>query len=159
MSDDIFLTQAGFVKLKEELDYLTKVRRREVSEQIREARLKGDLKENAEYDAAKEEQANIERRVSDLEYKLSKVRIIERENIATDKVYIGATVTILDLDSNDKEVYTLVSKEEADYSQNKISIESPIGKGLLGKGLGDIVKIQVPAGDLNYKIIEIKRQF
>lgn len=157
MGDDIFLTQAGYEKLKEELNYLIKVRRRELSEQIREARLKGDLRENAEYDAAKEAQAELEKRISDLEYKLSRVRIIERENIAKDKVYIGATVTILDLDSQNKEIYTLVSKEEADYSQNKISIESPIGKGLLGKKIDETVKIEVPAGELNYKVINIER--
>ena len=157
MSEDIFLTQAGHDKLKEELDYLIKVRRREISEQVREARLKGDLKENAEYDAAKEAQARIESKISDLEYKLSRTRIIERENIVKDKVYIGATVTLLDLDTQNNDVYTLVSKEEADYSQGKISIESPIGKALLGKKVNRIVKIQIPAGDLNYKIVKIER--
>ena len=104
MSDDIFLTQAGFEKLKEELDHLIKVNRREISHQIREARLKGDLKENAEYDAAKEAQANLEKRIQELEYKLSRTRIIERENIPKDKVYIGATVTLLDLDTEKNEV-------------------------------------------------------
>lgn len=157
MSDDIFLTQDGYDKLKEELDYLAKVRRREISQQVREARLKGDLRENAEYDAAKEAQANLEKRISELEYKLSRARIIERENIPKDKVYIGATVTLLDLDTEKNEVYTLVSKEEADYSLGKISIDSPIGKSLLGKKIKETVKIQIPAGELNYKIIEIKR--
>jgi transcription elongation factor GreA len=157
MGDDIFLTQAGYDKLKDELDYLIKVRRKEVSQQIREARLKGDLRENAEYDIAKETQAELERKISELEYKLSKARIIERENIAQDKVYIGATVTLLDLDTQDQEVYTLVSKEEADYSESKISMESPIGKALLGKKVGDSVKVDVPDGELNYKVINIQR--
>ncbi|MFH1621681.1 MAG: transcription elongation factor GreA [Candidatus Omnitrophota bacterium] len=157
MSGDIFLTQAGYDKLKDELDFLKKVRRKEISEQIKEARLKGDLKENAEYSAAKEEQANVEARISELEYKLSSVRIIERENIAKDKAYIGASVTLMDLDTDKKELYILVSKEEADYSQNKISIESPIGKALLGKKIEEVVKIQVPAGELNYKVIDIQR--
>ncbi|MBL7197566.1 MAG: transcription elongation factor GreA [Candidatus Omnitrophica bacterium] len=157
MSEDVFLTQSGYDKLKEELDFLIKVRRREVAEQIKEARLKGDLKENAEYDAAKEAQAILESRISELEYKLGGARIIERENISKDKVYIGAMVTLLDLDTQNQEVYTLVSKEEADYSQNKISIESPIGSALLGKKIGEVVKIQVPAGELNYKIIKIQR--
>lgn len=157
MADDVFLTQAGYDKLKEELDFLIKVRRREIAAQIGEARLKGDLKENAEYDAAKETQASIEGRIAELEYKLSRARIIERENIAKDKIYIGATATLLDLDTEKQEVYTLVSKEEADYNQNKISIESPIGKALLGKKINDLVKIEVPAGDLNYKIIDIQR--
>ncbi|MFC1709647.1 transcription elongation factor GreA [Candidatus Omnitrophota bacterium] len=155
--DDIFLTQAGYEKLKDELDHLIKVSRREIAREIGEARLKGDLKENAEYHAAKEAQGSIEGRISDLEYKLSRVRIIERENISKDKVYIGATVTLIDLDTENKEVYILVSKEEADYNQNKISIESPIGKSLLGKKIDDTVKIEVPAGDLNYKIIDIQR--
>ncbi|MBL7197482.1 MAG: transcription elongation factor GreA [Candidatus Omnitrophica bacterium] len=157
MSEDIFLTQAGYEKLKDNLDHLIKVRRKEISQQIMEARLKGDLKENAEYDAAKEAQASLENKISELEYKLSKARIIERENIAKDKIYIGATATLLDLDSQNKEVYTLVSKEEADYSSGKISIESPIGKALLGKKIDEIVKIEIPAGELNYKVIKIER--
>jgi len=157
MGDDIFLTQAGYDKLKDELDRLIKVCRKEISQQVREARLKGDLRENAEYDAAKEAQAELERRIGELEYKLSKARIIERENIAQDKVYIGATATLLDLDTQSQEVYTLVSKEEADYSQGKISIESPIGKALLGKKIDEIVKVVVPDGELNYKILNIKR--
>lgn len=157
MGSDIFLTQAGYDKLKDELDFLKKVRRKEISKQIEEARLKGDLKENAEYHAAKEEQANVEARISDLEYKLSSVRIIERENIAKDKAYIGAKVTLIDLDTEKKELYILVSKEEADYSQNKISLESPIGQALLGKKIDEVVKIQVPAGELNYRIIDIQR--
>lgn len=157
MGDDIFLTQAGYDKLKDELDYLIKFRRKEISQQVREARLKGDLRENAEYDAAKEAQAELERKISELEYKLSKARIIERENIAHDKVYIGATVTLLDLDTQNQEVYILVSKEEADYSQGKISIESPIGKSLLGKKVDDVIKVAVPDGELNYKITAIKR--
>lgn len=157
MSEDIFLTQAGYEKLKDNLDHLIKVSRKEISQQIMEARLKGDLKENAEYDAAKEAQASLENKISELEYKLSKARIIERENIAKDKIYIGATATLLDLDSQNKEVYTLVSKEEADYSLGKISIESPIGKALLGKKIDEIVKIEIPAGELNYKVIKIER--
>lgn len=157
MGEDVFLTQAGYEKLKAELDFLIKVRRKEITEQVREARLKGDLKENAEYDAAKEAQADLEKKIQDLEYKLSRARIIEREEIPKDKVYIGATVILLDLDRDTKEIYTLVSKEEADYTQNKISIESPIGKSLLGKKIEDAVKIQVPAGELNYKIIDIQR--
>ncbi|MFC1645586.1 transcription elongation factor GreA [Candidatus Omnitrophota bacterium] len=157
MGDDIFLTQAGYDKLEKELGHFKSVRRREIAKEIGEARLKGDLKENAEYHAAKEEQASIEGRISDLEYKLSRARIIERENIANDKVYIGATATLLDLDTENHQVYILVSKEEADYSQNKISIESPIGKALLGKKIDEVVKVQVPAGELNYKVIKIER--
>jgi len=157
MGDDVFLTQAGYDKLKDELDYLIKVSRKEISQQVREARLKGDLMENAEYDAAKEAQAALESRISELEYKLSRARIIERENIPQDKAYIGATVTLLDLDTQAEEIYTLVSKEEADYSQGKISIESPIGKAVLGKKINEVVKVDVPDGELNYKITNIRR--
>ncbi|MDD5292373.1 MAG: transcription elongation factor GreA [Candidatus Omnitrophica bacterium] len=157
MGDDVFLTQAGYDKLKDELDRLIKVCRKEISQQVREARLKGDLKENAEYDAAKEAQAELEGRISELEYNLTRARIIERENIPQDKAYIGATVTLLDLDTQAEEVYTLVSKEEADYSQGKISIESPIGKAVLGKKVNEVIKVDAPAGELNYKVINIKR--
>ena len=157
MSDDVFLTQAGYEKLREELNHLTKVRRREISNEIGEARLKGDLKENAEYDAAKEAQGKLEQRIAELEMKLSKVRIIERENIPKDKVFIGATVSLIDLDTESKDIYTLVSKEEANYEQSKISIESPIGQALLGKKIGDVVNIEVPAGELHYKIVDITR--
>lgn len=157
MNDDVFLTQAGYEKLREELNFLTKVRRKEISKEIGEARLKGDLKENAEYDAAKEAQAKLEQRIAELELKLSKARIIERENIPKDKVFIGATVTLIDLDTGNQDIYTLVSKEEANYEQNKISIESPIGKALLGKKIDDILNIDVPAGELHYKISNITR--
>ena len=158
MDGDVFLTQKGYEKLQEELEYLSKVKRRDISKQIGEARLKGDLKENAEYDAAKEAQAHLEKRIVDLQGKLARVRIIERENIPSDKAYIGATVTVLDLDTEQKEVYMLVSKEEADYTQNKISIESPVGKALLGKAKNEEVTIQVPAGELRYKIVAISRE-
>jgi transcription elongation factor GreA len=155
--NDIFLSQKGFEKLKEELDALKGPRRREISGQIAKARAMGDLSENAEYDAAKDAQAHLEKRIHELEDKLSRARIIENENIASDKVYVGATVCLKDLDTEEELEYVIVSPPEADYAQNKISIESPIGKALMGQAEGVAVKIHVPAGILTYKILKITR--
>lgn len=156
-TQEIFLTQKGFEKLKEELDCLKGPRRREISSQIARARAMGDLSENAEYDAAKEAQAHLEKKIMELEDKLSRARIIENENIASDKVYVGATVKLKDEDAQEELEYIMVSPPEADYAQNKISIESPIGKALMGQEEGAAVKINVPAGILSYKILKITR--
>ena len=157
MSDDVYLSQEGFQKLSDELERLKTKERRKISKAIGEARLQGDLSENAEYDAAKEAQAHNERRVSELESQISRARIIDNENIPKDKAYIGAIVTIEDFESDEEIIYTLVSQEEANYEEGKISITSPVGKALLGKKLNDEVAISVPAGDLRYKIIKIER--
>jgi transcription elongation factor GreA len=154
---DIFLTQKGYEQLREELDFLKTKKRREIAQTIARARAMGDLSENAEYDAAKEAQGHLEKRIAELEDKLSRARIIENENIPTDKVYIGACVKLRDEDTEEESAYTLVSPAEADYTQNKLSIESPIGKALLGRKAGETVEIQVPAGILKYRIIEISR--
>ncbi|MDD5137873.1 MAG: transcription elongation factor GreA [Candidatus Omnitrophota bacterium] len=154
---DIFLTQKGYEQLREELELLKTKKRREIAQTIARARAMGDLSENAEYDAAKEAQGHLEKRIAELEDKLSRARIIENENIPTDKVYIGACVKLRDQDTEEESAYTLVSPAEADYTQNKLSIESPIGKALLGRKAGDVVEIQVPAGILKYRIIEISR--
>lgn len=154
---DVFLTQEGFQRLKEELDHLKKTKRREIAQQLEKARAMGDLSENAEYDAAKEAQGHLEKRIRELEDKLSRARIIENENIPTDKVYVGAKVKLLDLESAQDLEYVIVSPPEADYAQNKISIESPIGKALLGHKENDIVEIKVPAGLLKYRIVRISR--
>ncbi len=154
---EVYLSRAGYEKLREELEYLKVTKRREISKAIGEARLQGDLSENAEYDAAKEAQGHCEARIAELEGKLSNVRIIEDLDIPADKVYIGAVVTLQDLDSGDALTYTMVSPEEADYEQNKLSIMSPIGKGLLGKREGEEVEVKVPAGTLKYKILKIER--
>ncbi len=155
--NDIFLTQAGFEKLKEELDNLKTVKRREIAKQLEKARALGDLSENAEYDAAKDAQAHLEKRIAELEDKLVRARIIEHENIATDKVYIGAKVRLRDEDTEEELEYHLVSPPEADYSKLKISIESPIGKALMGRKAEEIVEIKVPAGILKYRILSITR--
>lgn len=154
---EVYLSREGYEKLREELEYLKTTKRREISKAIGEARLQGDLSENAEYDAAKEAQGHCEARIAELEGKLSNVRIIEDLNIPSDKVYIGAIVTLQDLDSGETMKYTMVSPEEADYESNKLSIMSPVGKGLLGKSEGQDVDVQVPAGTLRYKVLKIER--
>lgn len=157
MAGEVYLTKEGFEKLQQELERLKTVERSRISKAIGEARLLGDISENAEYDSAKDAQAHCEARIAELEEKLARVRIIENENIPKDKAFIGAMVTLIDMDTEAEERYTLVSHEEANYEQGKISIQSPIGKALLGKGLKDVVSINVPAGVLKYKIIKIER--
>ena len=157
MAGEIYLTRAGFEKLRMDLERLQTVERRRIAKAIGEARAQGDISENAEYDAAKDAQAHNEARIADLEGKLAKVRIIENENIPSDKIYIGAIVTLKDLDTAEKLTYMLVSGEEANYEENKISVFSPIGKGLMGHAAGEEVTIKVPAGILKYKILKIER--
>ena len=154
---EIYLTREGYEKLMEELQTLKTVRRRELSKAIGEARAHGDISENAEYDAAKEAQGLNEKRIAELEFKLSQVRIIDNENMSCDEVLIGATVLIRDEVTAEEFEYTFVSEEEADYTQNKISITSPIGKGLLEHKPGQTVEIKIPAGVLKYKILKISR--
>jgi len=153
-----YLTKKGHQKLMEELEYLKTVRRRELSKMIGEARAQGDISENADYDAAKDEQGMNEKKIAELEMKLVSCRILEYEDIASDQVLIGATVRIKDLDSGEELKYTLVSEAEADYNQNKISVSSPVGQGLLEHKLNETVEIKIPAGILKYKILEISRE-
>lgn len=155
---EIYLTRKGYQKLSEELEHLKKVKRKEFSKAIGEARAHGDISENAEYDAAKEAQAHNEKRIAELEAKLAGARIIEDHDIAADEVLIGATVKLKDLDTEEELEYILVSPEEADYNQNKISISSPVGKGLLYHKENDTVEIKIPAGMLKYKILKISRE-
>ena len=154
---DNFISREGYKKLIKELEYLKTVKRKEMSKAVGEAREKGDLKENAEYDAAKDAQALNEKKIADLEAKLSRTQIIDDRNIAGDKVLIGATVKLRDMESGDEVEYTLVSELEADYSKGKISITSPVAKSLLGHKENEIVEIKVPAGILKYKILKISR--
>lgn len=155
--DDVFLTRDGHEKLIDKLTYLKGARRREISQAIAKARSFGDISENAEYDAAKEAQGLNEKEIAELEEKLSRARIIEDENISKDEVRIGAMVQLKDLDTDEELCYTLVSEAEADYSHNKISLVSPVGKALLGHKENEVVAINVPAGILKYKIIKISR--
>lgn len=154
---DLYLTKKGHQKLAEELEYLKTTRRRQLSKAIGEARAHGDISENAEYDAAKDAQGMNEKRIAELEQKLASARILD-ENIPTDEVLIGAKVKLKDLATDEELEYTLVSGEEANYEENKISISSPIGSSLLNHKLKEIVEIQVPAGTLRYKILEISRE-
>lgn len=156
MSDEVYLTRVGYQKLYDEFEQLKKDKLK-ISAEIETARLQGDISENAEYDAAKEAQAHNAARTADLESKLTRVRIIEDENIPSDKIYIGAIVTLKDIDTDEKMKYMLVSAEEADYEENKVSIVSPIGKALLGHAKGEKLEIKVPAGVLNYKVLKIER--
>lgn len=154
---DVYLTKGGYEKLKKELEHLKTVRRRELSKAVSQAREHGDISENAEYDAAKESLALNEERIRQLESKLAQAHIIDNENISKDQVFIGATVKLKDVDNDEEIEYTLVSELEADYAQGKISVESPVAKALLTRKVGEIVKIEVPAGTLNYKILKISR--
>jgi len=155
--EDIYLTRNGYEKLSEELDYLKKGKRRQLSKAIGEARAHGDISENAEYDAAKDAQGMNEKKIAELEFKLAHARIIENEDIKSDEVLIGAIVALKDVDSQEVLEYTLVSETEADYNAGKISLTSPVGAALLNHKEKDIVEIKVPAGILRYEILKISR--
>jgi transcription elongation factor GreA len=156
MSGEIYLTQEGYEKLVSELEYLKTVKRRQLSKAVGEARSHGDISENAEYDAAKDAQGHNEKQIAELEEKLARVRILDKD-MPGDQVLIGANVKLLDMDTEEEIEYTLVSELEADYNQNKISVTSPVGEGLLGKKEGEVAEIKVPAGILKYKIVKISR--
>ena len=152
-----YLTRDGYEKLRKELEFLKTVKRKELSKAIGEARSHGDISENAEYDSAKESQGLNEKKIAELEATLSNAQILDDQNISKDEVLIGATVKLKDLDSNEELEYMLVSEEEADYSQGKISVTSPVGSALLNHKKGETVSIKVPAGTLKYKILAISR--
>ncbi len=143
-------------QMVEELKHLKVVRRKEVAKALEEARAHGDLRENAEYEAAKQEQALLEARIGEMEDKLSRVRLLEDANITGEHVSIGCVVTVKDLKTKQEEAYILVGEEEADIRANKISIRTPIAKGLIGKKPGEVVEIAVPAGSLKYEILKIE---
>ncbi|MDR2621960.1 MAG: transcription elongation factor GreA [Dysgonamonadaceae bacterium] len=150
-----YMTKEGYNKLLEEVNYLETERRPAISKQIAEARDKGDLSENAEYDAAKEAQGLLEAKISQLKTLISNSRLIDESQITTDSVQILNKVTIRNTKNNQKMSYTLVSESEADLKQGKIAIGTPIGKGLMGKKVGDVVDIKVPNGVLNFEIVDI----
>ena len=152
-----YFTEEGLKKLKDELDHLERVERPSISKQIAEARDKGDLSENAEYDAAKEAQGMLEMKISKLKDIISKARIIDESKMDSSKAYILSTVTIKNLKNNQQMKYTLVPEKEANIREGKLSVDSPIAKGLLGKTVGEQVEITVPAGQIQFEIIEITR--
>ena len=155
MSDIIYLSKVGYDNLKEELHRLKTIERPSIINQIAEARDKGDLSENAEYDAAKEAQGLLESRISKLEIDLSNSRVIDESKLNNNNVSLLSKVTIKNIANNNEMTYKIVSESEADLSQKKISASSPIGKGLIGKKVGDITDIVVPNGTLKFEIINI----
>ena len=157
MSDKIPLTREGYDKTVKEIEHLKGVRRREIAQDIAKARAFGDLKENAEYDAAKNSQAMNERKIAELEGKLANSQIIDESKIPKDQVFIGATILLKDLKNQDELTYSIVSPDEANFDDGKISVQSPIAQGLLGLKVGDIAQIKIPAGLLKYKVLKISR--
>ena len=155
MSDIIYLSKKGYDDLREELNKLKTVDRPNVINQIAEARDKGDLSENAEYDAAKEAKGLLEARIAKLEVDLSNSRVIDESKLDNSKVSLLSVVTIKNLANNSQMSYTIVSESEADLSQKKISASSPIGKGLIGKEVGDVADIVVPNGTIKFEILKI----
>jgi len=155
---EVILTQEGLKKLEEELEHLKSVKRREVAERIKIAIGYGDISENSEYEDAKNEQAFIEGRIITLEKMLRNARIINDEDVDTNTVSVGSIVILEDLEFKDTVEYSIVGSAESDPLQNKISNESPVGKAILGKSKGSIVDVNVPAGVIQYKIIDIKKK-
>ena len=150
-----YVSQEGFDALRDEITHLEKVERKKISGQIAEARDKGDLSENAEYDAAKEAQGLLELRISKLKNTLAKSRVIDPKDLDLSKVNILSTVRLLNKKFNKEVTYTIVAESEANLKELKISVESPIGKGLMGKKIGEIAEIVVPAGNIQFEILEI----
>lgn len=157
MSELVYYTEEGLQKLKADLYHLKSVERPNVARQIADARDKGDLSENAEYDAAKEAQGLLEARIAKMEAELAKARILDESQIDISKVLIMSKVTIKNSVNGAKMTYTIVPESEADLKAKKISISSPIAKGLLGKKIGDSAEIQVPNGLMKFEIVEISR--
>ncbi|HRN42286.1 MAG TPA: transcription elongation factor GreA [Vicingus sp.] len=157
MSQINYYTEEGFKKLTEELDQLKSIERARISAQIAEARDKGDLSENAEYDAAKEAQGLLELKISKLETIVANARIIDESQLDTSKALILSKVKIKNLANKMEMEYTLVSEKEANLKEKKISVDSPIGNALLGKSKGDVVEVTVPTGKVNFEIIAISR--
>ncbi len=155
MSNINYYTKEGLERLKDELSHLKKVERPRISEQIAEARDKGDLSENAEYDAAKEAQGLLEMKISKLEDTLANARVLDSSKLDTNKVMVLSTVKLKNVATKAEMSYTLVSESESDLRAGKISINSPIGKGLMGKEKGEIAEIQVPSGKMQFEILDI----
>ena len=157
MADQVMLTEEGFEKLENELEYLETEKRREVAKRIKVAREFGDISENSEYDDAKNEQAFVEGRIQEIKNMLNDAHVVKDEDVTDKQVNLGTTVMLHDLDSAEKISYTLVGSAEADPLNYKISNESPIGKAILGHAIGDQVKVETPAGEVEYEIISIKK--
>lgn len=151
------LTYEGLQKLEEELQDLKVVKRREIAQKIKEAREQGDLSENAEYDAAKDEQRDIEARIEEIENILKNAEVVVEDEVDLDKISVGCKVRILDIEYDEELEYKIVGSTEANSLKGKISNESPLGHALLGSAVGDVVKVEAPVGELSYKVLEIQR--
>lgn len=151
------LTREGLKKYEDELHELKVIRRKEVAQKIKEAREQGDLSENAEYDAAKDEQRDIEARIEELEKILKNAEVVDEEEVDLDKISVGCQVKILDIEFDEELEYKVVGSTEANSLTGRISNESPVGRAIMGASVGDIVTVETPAGDLQYKILEIQR--
>lgn len=158
MRNPIPMTPEGYRKLNEELKYLKSVERPKNIEDIERARAQGDLSENAEYDAAKERQAHISRRLGELEDKIARAQVIDPATINHEKIVFGATVKLMDVDSGEEVRYQIVGGDESDVKQGRISIESPIAKSLIGKTLSDVVRVTTPRGMREFEILAIAYQ-
>ncbi|MBR3166797.1 MAG: transcription elongation factor GreA [Lachnospiraceae bacterium] len=151
------LTYEGLKRYEEELHDLKVYKRKEVAQKIKEAREQGDLSENAEYDAAKDEQRDIEARITELENILKNVEVVVEDEVSSDKINIGCTVRILDLEYKEEETYKIVGSTEANSLKGKISNESPVGRALIGSQVGDTVSVETPGGLVQYEVLEISR--
>ena len=156
-SGAVYLKRNRLVELEEELIKLKTIERKNMANKIAEARSHGDLSENAEYDAAKEEQTHLEMKINKIENILSRVKVLAPEDMPDGEVYVLANVKVKDITNKEEITYTLVSPEEADFEQDKISVVSPIGKALLGKKVGDCIEVDVPIGKMKYKILEVTK--
>lgn len=157
MAKQTILTEEGLEKLKEELEYLKVTKRKEITEKIKEARGFGDLSENSEYDAAKDAQAAMEQRVAEIENIIKTAKIVSADELPSDVVGIMSRVRVFDCDMEEEDEYTIVGSTESDPLSGKISDESPIGKGLMGKKVGEIADIETPGGVIQLKILDIQR--
>lgn len=153
----VYLTEEGLEKMKKELHFLKTKERTRIARSIQEAREKGDLSENAEYDAAKEEQGHLEARIARMETTISQARLVDEKQVDTSKAYILSNVRVKNHKTGSEQTYQLVSAQEANLREGKISINSPIGQGLLGKEVGDVVEVDVPVGKVKLEILEISR--
>ena len=156
--DRVILTREGYDKLTEELNFLKTKKRREVANQLEFARSLGDLRENAEYETAKEAKHQLEIRIGDLEGKLGRAQIVDPRDLPEGKAFLGATLELKNLATGDVFRYMLVAQDEADLAKGKISVTSPIGRGLLGKEIDDIAEIQIPAGKVRFQILKILKE-
>ena len=157
MTKKNILTYEGLKKLEDELQDLKVVKRKEVADKIKEAREQGDLSENAEYDAAKDEQRDIEARIEEIEKILKNAEVVVEDDVNLDKINIGCSVRIYDMEFDEELEYKIVGSTEANSLKGKISNESPVGKALMGKKVGDLVTVETQAGEISYKVLEIYR--